>query len=698
VVLYELLAAQHPSGLQPGASLVEYLRAAVEPQAVPPSQRCSDTATARALRGDLDTIVMKALRAEPAERYASVAALADDLQRWLGLRPIAARRESRAYVLRRWAQRNRALAAVGSLGVLALAFGAVGTATQAGRAEREAAQALAQGRAAQAAAAESERQRVLAEQRRGEAEAQRSEAQAQRRDALSARETAQLEAQRAADASTVAARERRRADERAAEAEAQRDAALRELDRADAASQFVVYLLGGFGNKSYTTAELLKTAQQMIERQYADDAKQRAQLLLLVSTLYGSAQQPNASLPLLEQAAAAARTANDAALSAGITCLEGTMHHQLGNNGRAEAVLGQGIDRARGAGSRADSTLAGCFAARAQARAASGNVAGAEDDAKAGLALLKAPRSGDRLVQLNLNGTLARVYAVQARYGDSIAAQRRTVEGWRAIGRLDTPEGVSVRSNLAAALNNGGLTREALDILLELQAMADPAGQPRGPVSMINMGTMYSVIGFNDEAVAWAERGTQAAQAQGSPMGLAQAAGRAATVMCRAGRYARCAELVAMARGPLDTLPAQDPGRSLTAFAESQLALQAGRHDEALAALEPSIAFDEATQRFKVSLASGCVAAARIERARGRHAQAHAWLDRAQQAAAAVEATVPHTVHMGNVHLERARLLAAEGRTADSARAATAALRHFEVGAGSDAPVTLEARQLVAAR
>ena len=49
---------------------------------------------ARELRGDLDTCVLKALREDPAERYATAGALADDIRRYLAGKPIGARRES----------------------------------------------------------------------------------------------------------------------------------------------------------------------------------------------------------------------------------------------------------------------------------------------------------------------------------------------------------------------------------------------------------------------------------------------------------------------------------------------------------------------------------------------------------------------------------------------------------------------------
>jgi serine/threonine-protein kinase len=66
----------------------------------------------RRLRGDFDVIVMKALHKDPARRYASAAALRDDLARWRSGHPVLARPDSAAYRLRKFARRNRAGTAV----------------------------------------------------------------------------------------------------------------------------------------------------------------------------------------------------------------------------------------------------------------------------------------------------------------------------------------------------------------------------------------------------------------------------------------------------------------------------------------------------------------------------------------------------------------------------------------------------------
>ncbi len=122
VVAYELLAGCKPYRLRRGtAAELEESIAAVEPPrasdvAVPPERR-------RALRGDLDAILNKALKKIPAERYASVDALAQDIERWFTDQPVLARPDSIAYRVRRWVRRNRVQVAAGGAVAAALLAG-----------------------------------------------------------------------------------------------------------------------------------------------------------------------------------------------------------------------------------------------------------------------------------------------------------------------------------------------------------------------------------------------------------------------------------------------------------------------------------------------------------------------------------------------------------------------------------------------
>ena len=126
VVLYELLVGRRPScarGAQEEVALALAGEEAVRPStAVSPGgpDGPSRRRRRRALRGDLDTILLTALRNDPDRRYPSAAALAEDLRRHLALLPIRARPDSFRYRAGKFAARHRWTLAVAATLLLAL--------------------------------------------------------------------------------------------------------------------------------------------------------------------------------------------------------------------------------------------------------------------------------------------------------------------------------------------------------------------------------------------------------------------------------------------------------------------------------------------------------------------------------------------------------------------------------------------------
>ena len=123
VLLYELLAGRHPY-VSEHASVVARAQAALAADPVRPSDAAADPVRRRALRGDLDTIVLKALKNRPEERYASADALAADLRRYLAHEPVLARPDSKAYRLRKLLRRHRVAVSGGAAVACALLAGA----------------------------------------------------------------------------------------------------------------------------------------------------------------------------------------------------------------------------------------------------------------------------------------------------------------------------------------------------------------------------------------------------------------------------------------------------------------------------------------------------------------------------------------------------------------------------------------------
>ena len=135
VLLYRLLAGRHPASeaLRSPADLV---RAIVETEP-PPMSHVAEPARRRQLQGDLDTVVAKALRKRPADRYQSVTGLADDLRCWLQHETITARPATLAYRVAKFVRRNRAVVGLAALAVVAAGVGLVGTLFQARTARGE---------------------------------------------------------------------------------------------------------------------------------------------------------------------------------------------------------------------------------------------------------------------------------------------------------------------------------------------------------------------------------------------------------------------------------------------------------------------------------------------------------------------------------------------------------------------------------
>jgi len=125
-LLYELLTGYRATGTVAPASLDEALQGLNRNEPLAPSkagfaQKVPDIPL-RKLRGDLDTIALKALKSEAERRYPTVDALAEDLRRFLDGQPIAARRDTLLYRTGKFVARHRfgvALAILGFAGLVA---------------------------------------------------------------------------------------------------------------------------------------------------------------------------------------------------------------------------------------------------------------------------------------------------------------------------------------------------------------------------------------------------------------------------------------------------------------------------------------------------------------------------------------------------------------------------------------------------
>jgi serine/threonine protein kinase len=160
LTLYELLVLRPAFDSQDRLHLVDQIG-----RQEPTRPRVLDARIPR----DLETIIMKAIEKDPRRRYASAAALAEDLRRFLADEPIQARRIGPLERLGRWGRRNPLVAGLSAAIVLVAALGLVGV--------------LGQWQVAVANEHEANANAVQANQQRDEAQRQEAEAQRQRDEA-----------------------------------------------------------------------------------------------------------------------------------------------------------------------------------------------------------------------------------------------------------------------------------------------------------------------------------------------------------------------------------------------------------------------------------------------------------------------------------------------------------------------------------
>lgn len=486
IVLHRLLSGTHPFGFTVDTSAIRQLREAerepepltraaahVDPEQAARRGGLTPVALARALRGNLATIVQTCLRRDPEARYASADALATDLRAWLDDRPITAVRLPRRERARLWLRRNGGLAAAGTAIVLALLAGA--------------AVALWQAREARA-------QTRIAE-----------------RESASARATLKF----LTDTLTAAAPEE--AMNTQVSVRDLLDKARSELERdtlQPAVRQSVQRLLGGL----YLSFSEPKTAAELLEQGlHGVLPSGRAEALLLAQSLddYSSAL---GSMERGDESMAAARRAaelrnryatGDPLERIRTHDMMGYAWYRVGDHGKAEAEWKAALGMARGMPAPPIGVISDTYQMLSGMLHANGKSREALGYADEGLAFLDRHRV-PAAVPIRVNLLRSRSEA-QGGLGDPVGAEQ-TIR--RAIAIQQQVVGDSglrmdlLQNTLGVALNDQGRFKEALDVLTRNSAQDAAVGM--GPVdaaiSLSNRASVHESAGDYAAATSLLQR------------------------------------------------------------------------------------------------------------------------------------------------------------------------------------------------
>ncbi len=482
VLTFQVLADRLPYDLA-GRTLPEAARTITDQEPTPLS------ALSRAFRGDLSTIVAKALEKDRQRRYPSAAALAEDIRRYLSNQPISARPATTLYHLGKFARRNPAFVAAVAAAFVLLVVGIVGTTSQAVRATRARNRAL-----------EAEH---LAELRRDDAEAHRAEADAQRIEAQRQAAIAQAVNDFLTEDLLAAASPDREPDrgitvrevlDRAANAIGDRFQAqpLVEASVRMALGQ-AYYALGEYAlaESQLTRAAALREAQSG-----ADDPDALTSLHVLAGLRSNQARYAEAEA-LLDRVLAARRRIlgpEDRATLATMNLLA-LLYGRQGRDADEERLLLQTIDLAQRCIGPEDRATLIAQANLADVYSRQRRYAEAEALYQQVLAAERRTVGDEHTSTLSSMSNLANVYARQGRYAEAEPLCLQTLETRRRVLGPDHPATLASLNSLAVLYRQQGRAAEAEPLLVQALDAKRGALGPEHPstlVSMHNLANLYA--------------------------------------------------------------------------------------------------------------------------------------------------------------------------------------------------------------
>ncbi len=552
MVLYVLLGGQHPLGDRTRSS-VELIKAIVDrsperlsdtvtsTQAVP-SETLIDNAARRAstpdrlrnlLRGDLDNIVAKALKKNPLERYASVTAFADDIERFLEHEPVSARADSFSYRTAKFVRRNRIPVTLSALAIVALLAGLAGTITEAARATQQAA---------------------------------------------------------------IAEEQRSRADAQARAATEQRDFALRQLSRAEAINDLNTFLLSDAApsGKPFTAGELLGRAETIVERQHAESDANRAEMLVAIGRQYSASSQDDEARRLLGRAYEMSRQIPDRTTRARAACAFAPPIGRAGDRERAEALLREGMADLPGepqfALERISCLLDGSVVARRATDATR-----AIERAQAAQALLPQLRYPSTVLEMHVVMNLGAAYDEANQFPAAVEMFERAHAQLVALGRENTEAASSLYNSWGLTLHLMGQTLKAEELLRKAIRISSADGSDKNvsPMRFVNLSRTLLALEQNAEAARDADLAYARARATGDEIGVSQSLVMRAGAYRRLGDYARAEQVVNEAESRFRRIGAHPLLFASVAYERAMLAQARGDADAAIAEADKAVAIAE---------------------------------------------------------------------------------------------------------
>ena len=610
VVLYQLLTGKRPYRLKRDspAALEEAILEADVPAA---SSQADDKARARALRGDLDTILDKALRKNVNERYPTVEAFALDIERHLKGLPVNARPPSFGYHASRFVRRHRAFVAAAAIVGIVLVAGLASTLYQARRAE------------------------------------------------------------------------------------AQRDRALSELRFAEAAEEFMRFLLSEQSAKPVPAPELLQRAERSAARQFADDAGLRARMQMLIADLYGELGDYRRAEAILATARVSAVASGDRWLPLQADCIRAGVFGATGRGKEAVELFAVSMAPVLADPVADPVTTQVCYSQRSVTLRNLGKGEEAARDAEKAIASMGATHQGYRVNRIFLRTNIADALTNAGKVREAIEIYEQAVAELAQIGRGGTSAGLQLANNLIVMLTRGGQPLRAVEAYRNAGG-GNADDVPAFTSLDINYARVLFDVGRAEEAARILERGRAEAARQGNARAEAFALLTAAGAACSYGTdVSACETSLAAADARLRPLmPAKHSSLATLDYLAGLAALGRGDSGRAVVVLRAAVEKYEAAPDRNFNLVRAYSALAQAQQRSGDAVSARRSADKAVDLARKAATGFESSEWLGGALLAQATVLAAQGYRAAGQAALAESRKQLAGSAGARSPLLLRAEAL----
>jgi eukaryotic-like serine/threonine-protein kinase len=641
VLLYLLLTGVHPAGNTSELSPADLVKAIVDFE----PNRASDVAKPtrmsesqgranainrnttterlrRALRGDLDTIIAKALKKEPAERYVSVTAFADDLRRYLKDRPISARPDSLSYRAVKFARRNRVVVGLAALAFVGTAAGVAGTLLQARTARTE------------------------------------------------------------------------------------RDAAVRQLARAERASDLNELLLSDVApmGKPIQANQLLEREERIVEREMNPDPANHVELLLSLGDQYSGEDENVRALHVLNEAYQLSRGFKDSAVKAKASCVLAGALLPVGQLTRAESLFEEGLRDLPNSPQYAP-VKALCLLRGSEVAYRNGKSQDAVARARSAERTLKESPVQWNLQELDALMNLAGVLGDAGKFREANATFEQASTLMASLGYDDTQKAVKLFNDWALILAYNGrqleaehLYRRAIDI-----SRSDQTENAVPAILLYNYASVLRELGRATEAKKYGDLASAKARAVNDQLLIDQGDLLKARLSLDKHEFNRAAEVLTELQPRMQSkLPPAHYAFAALASEQSNVALASGDVSSAMQLADQAIRIDEASIRnigqCAAFMPTLLVRRAFVELQAGREDLAASDAAKARMLIEAEMQPGTHSSNMGRAYLAEALAFRASGKPQESRAASRRALENLQDTLGSNHPDTRSAMELSADR